>query len=149
MNLGYKQSLSEVNTILNLMGIEYISKLPNKLIKFIKENMDNSYVSNININVPINEQPIKKDAKILLSLIYRNYWCSSEKKKQLLEEDAYLKREHEKEIHEKYNPDNIFKSKQQEITTEESIVTTLSITEHKESVFMKIRKFFRKIFNIY
>lgn len=80
MTLEYKQSLKEVNTILNFMGKEYINKLPNKLVSFIKENMDNSYISNINVNIPINEQPIKNDTKILLSLLYRNYWCSEEKR---------------------------------------------------------------------
>ena len=147
MTLEYKQSLKEVNTILNLMGKEYINKLPNKLLKFIRENMDKTYISEINVNTPINEQILKKDTKILLSLIYRNYWCSEEKKKLLLEEDEYLKSEHEKEIYEKYNPDNIFKNKKRNITNEESIAENVSMVKYKESIFTKIKKWIKIIFN--
>lgn len=148
MTLEYKQSLKEVNTILNFMGKEYINKLPNKLVSFIKENMDNSYISDINVNTPINEQPIKNDTKILLSLLYRNYWCSEEKKRELLEEDMYLKSEREKEIHEKYNPDNIFKTKQQKIISEESIVNNVSMVEYKESIFKRILNKIKCIFRV-
>lgn len=148
MTLEYKQSLTEINTILSLMGMEYINKLPKKLIKFIKENMDNSYISNIDVNTPINEQQLKKDTKILLSLIYRNYWCSEEKKKELLEEDAYLKSEREKEIREKYNPDNIFKNKQQKIVSEESAVNNVSMVEYKESIFKKILNKIKCLFRV-
>ena len=130
------------------MGKEYINKLPNKLVSFIKENMDNSYISDINVNTPINEQPIKNDTKILLSLLYRNYWCSEEKKRELLEEDMYLKSEREKEIHEKYNPDNIFKTKQQKIISEESIVNNVSMVEYKESIFKRILNKIKCIFRV-
>ncbi len=148
MTLEYKQSLKEVNTILNFMGKEYINKLPNKLVSFIKENMDNSYISNINVNTPINEQPIKNDTKILLSLLYRHYWCSEEKKRELLKEDVHLKNEREKEIREKYNPDNIFKNKQQKIISEESVVNNVSMVEYKESIFKRILKKIKCIFRV-
>ena len=147
MTLEYKQSLKEVDTILNFMGKEYINKLPDKLISFIKENMDSTYISEINVNTPINEQFLKNDTKFLLSLIYRNYWCSEEKKKLLLEEDTYLKSEYEKAIYQKYNPDNIFKNKTQNIISEENIVENVSMVEYKESIFSKIKNWIKKIFN--
>lgn len=148
MTLEYKQSLKEVNTILNYMGKEYINKLPYKLVNFINENMDITYISNINVNIPINEQTIKKDTKILLSLIYRNYWCDEEKKKKLIEKDAYFKDEHEKKIREKYNPDNVFKDKQQKVVNEESAVNNVSIVEYKESLFKKILNKIKCIFRV-
>lgn len=147
MTLEYKQSLTEINIILNSMGKEYINKLPNKLIRFIKENMDNSYISDINVNTPISEQHLKNNTKILLSLIYRNYWCSEEKKKKLLEEDAYLKSEREKEIREKYNPDNLFKNKT--ITRQSQPVRNdVALVQVKESFFTKFIKKLKDIFKI-
>lgn len=149
MTLEYKQSLKEVYTILNVMGKEYINKLPHKLISFIKENMDNSYISNINVNIPINEQLLKKDTKILLSLIYRTYWCNEEKRNELLEEDAYLKCEKEKEIREKYNPDNIFKKSNQENEIEENIIENeIALLEYKDSIFKKFINKIKSIFHI-
>ena len=109
MTLEYKQSLKEVDMILNIMG-----------------------------NVPINEQLLKNDTRLLLSIIYRNYWCNEEKKKKLLKEDALLKFERGRKIREKYNPDNIFNNKQQNIISEESLVNDTSMAQYKESIFKKI-----------
>lgn len=87
MNQKYRESLTEVNTIFNLMEKEYIIKIPNKLKQFICNNMDKNYIPNINVNKKLSEQNIKQDTKILLSLIYRNYWCDEEKRKILLEKE--------------------------------------------------------------
>ena len=138
MTLEYRQSLKEVNTILEFMGIEYINKLPEKLNKFIKENMDNTYISNINVNTPIDKQELKNDTKILLSLIYRNYWCSQEKKEELLEEDRILKNKYENELREKYNPENIFKDKKQNVVNEEVVNNSVAMTVYKETIFKRI-----------
>ena len=146
MTLEYKQSLKELDTILNIMGKEYINKIPTKLISFIKKNMDNSYISNINVNIPVNEQLLKNDTRLLLSLIYRSYWCNEEKRKELLEKDAYLKSEREKEIREKYNPDNIFKNKQKNIISENNIANSVSMVQYKESIFKRIVNKIKNIF---
>ncbi len=149
MTLEYKQSLKEVDTILNFMEKKYTDKLPNKLIRFIKENMDNSYISNINVNIPINKQLLKENTKLLLSLIYRNYWCDEEKKKELFEEDAYLKSQKEKENYEKYNPDNIFESKQLEINSKDNSSKSNNIVEYKESIFKRVVNKIRRMLRLY
>ena len=115
MTLEYKQSLTELNAIIHYMNIEYLKKIPQKFIDFINKNMDVNYKPNISQNIPINEQNIKQDTKVLLSLLYRNYWCDSEVKNELLNEDAIQKEQYEQELREKYNPDNIFKNKTQHI----------------------------------
>ena len=138
MTQEYKQSLTEVNTILDFMEEEYINKLPNKLINFIKDNMDTSYSTDISINIPINEQNIKKDTKILLSLIYRNYWCSPEEKEELIERDFYIKRKNEKEMCKKYNLNDIFKNNKKININEKSKNDIMAVTEYKESLLKKI-----------
>ena len=87
MNQKYRESLTEINTIFNLMKKEYIIKIQNKLKQFICDNMDKNYIPNINVNKKLSEQNIKQATKILLSLIYRNYWCDEEKRKILLEKE--------------------------------------------------------------
>ena len=111
--------------------------------------MDNSYISNINVNIPINKQLVKENTKLLLSLIYRNYWCDEEKKKELFEEDAYLKSQKEKENYEKYNPDNIFKSKQLEITSKDNSSKSNNIVEYKESIFKRVVNKIRSMLRLY
>ena len=140
MTVEYKQSLKELNTILDFMNNEYIEKLPKKLLRFIKENMDISYEDNINQDTPIDKQNLKKDTKILLSLIYRNYWCEEDEKKKLMEEDANKKREYEKEIYEKYNPDNIFNNKNK-------VIEDIKINEDEKQLLVPKETLFKKLIN--
>lgn len=138
MTIEYQRSLTELNSILNYMNVEYIKKIPTKFIDFIKKNMDKDYIPNIDKNVPINQQELKKDTKILLSLIYRNYWCDNETKKELFNQDLIDKKNFEQEMIERYNPDNIFKNKQHQ---EETVVET-----HTELIEYKEPKWYQKIF---
>ena len=144
MTIEYKQSLSELNKILHYMDGSYFNKLPEKFIKFVENNMDKDYRPNISENIPISEQEVKKDTKVLLSLLYRNYWCDEEEKERLKQEDIIKKIKYEKELREKYNPDNIFKdSKKIEVTVENDDV------ENRETALVEYSemKWYRKIFN--
>ena len=80
MTADYKQSLTEVDTILQFMNEDLTKKLPVQLIEFIKDNKDNYYVPKIDSSIPIDEQRLKPDTMILLSLLYRNYWCDENKR---------------------------------------------------------------------
>lgn len=154
MTLEYKQSLTELNTIIHYMDIEYLKKIPQKFINFINENMDANYQPNISKNISIHEQNLKKDTKVLLSLMYRNYWCDDETKANLMQEDIMAKDIYEKELREKYNPDNLFKNKKEQIedisTSQVQEKTTL-LVEYKEQtcyqkIFENIRNFFMNLF---
>lgn len=154
MTLEYKQSLTELNTIIHYMDMEYLKKIPQKFINFISENMDSNYEPNISKNIPINEQTLKKDTRVLLSLLYRNYWCDEESKTELIKEDLLAKDIYEKELREKYNPDNIFKNKKEQIdniSTSQVQENVTSLVEYKEQtwyqkIFENIRKFFINLF---
>lgn len=154
MTLEYKQSLTELNTIIHYMDMEYLKKIPQKFINFISENMDSNYEPNISKNIPINEQTLKKDTRVLLSLLYRNYWCDEESKTELIKEDLLAKDIYEKELREKYNPDNIFKNKKEQIdniSTSQVQENVTSLVEYKEQtwyqkIFENIRNFFINLF---
>ena len=55
-------------------------KIPSSVIKFIDDNRNKDYKINIDYSKNINEQPIKKDTRILLSIIYRDYLCGDEER---------------------------------------------------------------------
>ena len=139
MTTEYKMSLTELNSILNYMNVELKKKVPQKFIDFINKNMDKNYIPNIDKNIPINQQKLKKDTKVLLSLIYRNYWCDFEKKKELIKEDLISKNEYEKNLQEKYSPNTIFKNKQAQ--NEETLAET-----HTKLIKYKEPKWYKKIF---
>ena len=145
MTVEYQRSLTELNVILNYMNIEHVKKIPTKFINFINNNMDKDYIPNINKNIPIDQQELRKDTKILLSLIYRNYWCDNELKKDLLNQDLINKKNFEQELREKYNPDNIFKNNQhKEKTVVETHTELVEYKEHKwyQIIFKKVLLYF-------
>ena len=77
MTLEYKQTLTEIDMVISNMHPMYYEKLPPKLKEFIKENRDINYIPNITKGIPINEQPLKKETRVLLSVFYRKYWYES------------------------------------------------------------------------
>ena len=77
---------SEVNFILENLGEEYISKIPQKLLDIIKTKKIKSYEPKIDINKSLCKQNVERDTIVLLTMIYYNYWCENdEEKKELLQ----------------------------------------------------------------
>ena len=73
-----------------------------------------------------------------------NYWCENEEEKQSFLNELNKNEEEKNELEEKYNPDNLFKKKQ-----DESIQNNLQIIEYKKPNFIqrlltKIKKFFKR-----
>lgn len=58
-------------------------KISSDFINLIEKNKETNYVSKIKPNVPINEQQLSETTEALLALIYRDYLCSEEERKNL------------------------------------------------------------------
>ena len=132
-------SFSEAYDIILHMDKELVKKIPEKFIKFVEQNKAENYKTNIDYSKSINQQELQKGTRVILSIIYRDYLCSSEKKKELMKNDEDELKRIEQELREKYNPDNLFKKKEKiEETTE-----CVEIIEYKEENFLikLIKKF--------
>ena len=127
-----------------MMPIEMKSKISNSFINFIENNKSNNYVSNINPNIPLKEQNIRKETKEMLGIIYRDYLCNEEERINFLHEEKRELTNLEVEKREIYNPNNIF-MKQKEISdkTEE-----LQIIIPNEKLHIKILNFIKRLFKI-
>lgn len=87
------------------------------------------------------------ETRVLLSLIYRDYICKAEERKQLLQNDVDEIKREEEYLKEKYNVDNIFKERDNYgIKTEE--IEEKQITIRKESIIKRIFNKIRKILHI-
>ena len=130
-----KEAYSEVLAFLEIVDEEYVKKIPKRLIELFEKEKSTEYFPKYNLEVPVEEQNFKKETLDLIALLYLNYWYNSEEDKAELEkiytENAIKK---EKELREKYNPDNIFKQKQKENIEKEEV----RMVEYKESFFKKI-----------
>lgn len=95
------------------------------------------------ISEPIEECTLKEETTIILAVIYRDFLCSKQEKEKLIERDSNNLQEFEKELRKKYNPDNIFKNKASKVETAEN---TVAMVEYKESIFTKIKNWFKRTF---
>ena len=151
MTLEYRRALAEVHQILSHMDKDLREKVPVKFREFIKKNLDPDYPVLLDANKPVKEQKILKDTKVLLSIMYRNYWCTKEEKAELVRQDREERIRQEEARREKYNPDDIFKkankSEQINVKTLESTANT-ALIEYKESFFTRFKNFIFKILHI-
>ena len=143
---------TEVDAVLDSIGEEYKSKVPIKLIKLIKKYKNDLYPVKYDLNKPLHEQNISKEALSIIALIHLNYWCKDEnEKKELYKifQDNEIKNENEKRL--KYSPNNIFKNKYKDVKTEENadqvFNQNVQMTVYKENILKKCINFIKKIFN--
>jgi hypothetical protein len=148
MTVAYKEALVELLEILKHTDQEDVNKIPKKLLVFFRKNASTTYKFKIDENVEIRNLKLKKETKGLLTMIYRNYWCSIEERPKY---DKLLQNNQKKfddALREKYNPDKIFEKKQTiqtepEICEEQTQYIEQSITEYKETFFTKIVERFK------
>ena len=72
----YKQEYlyKDTYTIIEMMDDNLKSKINSDFIRFLKENQDSSFEGTINKNIPLKEQNLREEKKIMLSLIYIDYF---------------------------------------------------------------------------
>lgn len=109
MTIEYKNALSEVDAILNLLSEDMKNKISQSFLKFIEENKSQAYIPHFNIDLPLNEQKLMKETKIILSLIYRSYLCDIETSRKLKIDDIIEIKTKQIELNEKYSYENLFK----------------------------------------
>ena len=142
------QSYSEVYDIIEHMDKKLYNKIPGQFIEMIKKDMDINYKVDIDYNKNINDQKLLKDTRVILSIIYRDYICSKEKREELIEKEKLDLIKYENELKEEYNPDNIFKNRIQEKNIERSKEqeNITAMVEYKENIFSKLIEFIKNVF---
>ncbi len=141
-----RQAYTEIVNFIELLDEYNRNKIPKKLMEFFKVEKDNNYTKVIDPNVPIKEQNLKKETLALIAMLNLQYWCEDEKEKQRLKK-IYANNEikYQEELRNKYNPDDLFKTKQKNIETNHSQQTAM--IEYKElSIFQRIKEFIKNIF---
>ena len=84
------------------------------------------------------------DTKILLGMLYLNYWATDDEKKEINHILDENEKKYIEQISEKYSTNNIFK-KQEKKYGEEMAEINLPV-KHKEGMIKKIIKFIKSIF---
>ena len=141
------QALAEVYDIINHLEPNNYRKIPEDFIDFVKQNKDNNYNTKIDFSKSINDQNILHETKVILSIIYRDFICDEKLKQKLNEYDFKIIEEGKRNI---YNPDNLFKNKNEKFddtsTSKQQEVASIPV-KYKESIFTKIIKIIKNLFN--
>lgn len=93
-------------TIINMMDYSLKSKISPKFIQFLEENQDKNYISCIDTKTPLKDQELREEIKLMLSIIYINYLCSSSEKEEIQKEENINIKQYNKELY-----DNMFEKK--------------------------------------
>lgn len=79
----FAEACSEIDEILRYLPLEYVSKIPFKLRDFFRKVADKKYVSKIDPYKLLDEQELLPKTKTLITILYRNYWCTESERAEL------------------------------------------------------------------
>ena len=145
-NINYIKAYTEVNCLLEYLPQSYIEKLPKKLIDLIKKQSNEKFNIYIDTNKSLLDQNFSNKTKDLIAVIKYNYWSTDEEKKQLKNIFYENENKYQEELLEKYNPNDIFKKREQRVKVTNPIDSNTQITLYKENIFTK---FLNKLKNLF
>lgn len=109
IDIKTKRIYSEVYQILNLLGDEYINKLPKGLYDMLKEKRDSDYNPQYCDNIPLYKQNVDKETISIIALLHLSYWCKNEDERNALKKEFKSNEDkYQQDIKKKYNPGNLF-----------------------------------------
>ena len=135
---NYACAYREVIEILKYTNQDDVNKIPSEKLLLWLDNMKEDYNFEIDEEKPLSEQNISKEAKAILANIFKEYWATDYQKQRIEEKKKYDMEKLEKEKYEKYNPNDIFKNKNQINIETDNISDNVAMVEYKVSLFTKI-----------
>ena len=139
------RAFSEVYVILNQLDEESLKKIPEKIFNQIKENAKIE-VDYIDKNKPLEEINLMEETREFLAIISYYYFCDDEERQKWDEILNENERKYQEKLKQKYNPNNMFKTKQDNVNKEES--KELDLVEYKEKFIVKLINKIKQFFKI-
>lgn len=137
---------AEVIAILENTETSLLAKIPIKLIQFFESKANEENLKyKLDFNKNYDEQELSEEARTIMTLIYKDYIATPNQKNELNEKILQKQIEEEKELREKYNPDNIFKNNNIDSQKTPKELSMVKIDEIKwyEKIINKIKSFFK------
>lgn len=139
-------ALAEVSQILNLLGNEYINKIPYEFLKFMEENKAE------HISISITEDnyenvELTRNAIIIISMLNLNYWVTDpEEKKKLLRIYQENDRKFLNKVPNYKNSDWLSNNRGEKSFEKPKNETKYLINIEQQSVFTKVINFIKSLF---
>lgn len=128
----------EFKSILENCSDDIVNKIPTNFLKFIDKIASKAYKFNYDKTQSLIEQNLKSETRGLIALVYQDYICTDEERKEYIQKSNLYIIENENMKREKYNPNDIFKD-----------VKNYKVNNSKENSIIEYKKenFIQKIFN--
>ena len=141
MNENYKKAYTEVLEIIKYLPEEEYEKISKERIKFFEENCDKNYEFKFDINKSLDEQEFLRETNAIIVVLFRDYFATDTQKEKLQRILLENERKYQEELREKYNPDNLFKNKNNSSEiVQDNISNETAIVEYKEKNFIQNSK---------
>lgn len=145
MNDVYAKAYTELYEILKNISQNDLNKIPNEVLNMLDEKRDKEYEFKLQENTEFENQKLLRETKILLAILYRDYWATKEEKEKIIQKWKNDMIQYEEENKIKYN--KLFKNKKEQIIKQKNN-ENLPIEVKKEKLFEKIISFIKKYFKI-
>ena len=128
----------EFKSILENCSDDIVNNIPTNFLKFIDKIASKTYKFNYDKTKSLIEQNLKSETRGLIALVYQDYICTDEERKEYIQKSNLYIIENENMKREKYNPNDIFKD-----------VKNYKVNNSKENSIIEYKKenFIQKIFN--
>lgn len=142
--MEYEKCLVEVDEVLNHLSKEDLNKIPEDILKGIKEHKDKEYTWKYDESKGLKEQKFDRNTIAILSYINMEYLLSKEQK-DLMEKIHELNEQSlQNEIQEKYDPKELFKNKTNNTVQSERAIAKLEENKWYNKIFSFIKRLFKR-----
>ncbi len=147
INIEYANAYTEVLEVLNHMSKNDYEKIPEDMISLFKINCNKKYQFMYNFEKKFEEQNFSKRTKLILAILYRDYWAPPLQREKIIAMQNYDRKKLEEQKMKRYDVNNIFQNHNLKTKVEENVITNeVEMTEYKESVLKKVIMKIKNIF---
>lgn len=138
----YSEAATEVLYLLQFLPLNEVKKVPKKLLDFFEEVSSKNTILKLDPSKEISQMNLSDKTKDILAMLYINYWCTEEEKREYEIILSKNEEQYQKELHERYNIENLFnRNSKNEISDE-----YLPVVIEKEKWYSKVLNFIKRFF---
>lgn len=146
-NIEYSNSLYQISEILKYMNPDLKVRIPKKFISYFENNKSKNFNWTIDKTLPLEKQDLLPKTKEILTVLYRDFICDDRERVKLEKILDHNEVKYQKELREKYNPDEVLKNRQKKNESTNVQIKNIQVSENKNSLFYKIIRRIKFIFH--
>lgn len=154
----YANLAAEMNILFRYIDDDLVEKIPQKIIEFFQDIASPTFKSKIDPRFPLDEQYLLPSTELMLTLLYRQYWCTDEEREEL--DRMIIEQQTIEEQKNQESFDNIFKKIESAESGEDLFIADTSndnlptltsnnqFIEKLKEILNQITELFKKIFKL-